>query len=212
MYLEIVNGNVYLKENLHDFNYTKVINKKNRLPYKKFYIYKNKEILKLPNSLKQVKILEVIDNPRIEGTKIAVYIVPHERVSFMIVKPHKSLSLENVLEKAESRPPHRVFAFSFMTSIYLLGVVRFRYSSMKKLNISIGYDKTLNYDWSYLFTKKIRQIFGESTSKILLPIHLGFSKINYQDLLLKYNKSSEINNPIYIKRVTENNLNYYYQF
>lgn len=28
MYLEIVNSNVYLKENLHDFNYTKVINKK----------------------------------------------------------------------------------------------------------------------------------------------------------------------------------------
>lgn len=211
MYLEIVNGNVYLKKGLHDFNYTKVINKKNRLPYKKFYVYKNKEILKLPNSLKQVKILEVIDNPRIDGNKIAVYIDPHERVSFMIVKPHKILSLENVLEKAESTPPHRVFVFSFMKSIYILGVIRFRYSNMKKINISIGYEKTLNYDFSYLFPEKIRQIFSEFTSKIFLPIHLGFSKIPYQDLLLKYNKSSEINNPLYIKSITEDNLNYYYQ-
>lgn len=98
MYLEIINDNIYLKEGMHDFNYIKVINKKNRLPFKKYYVYNNGSILRISNPEETIKILEIVNNPKMEGTKIVVYVDPHERLSFMIAKPHKVLSLENVLD------------------------------------------------------------------------------------------------------------------
>lgn len=211
MYLESINENIYLQGNLHDFNYIKVVNKKSRLPFKKYYIYDNGSILRTSNPEKTIKVLEIINNPKIEGTNVVVYIDPHERVSFMIAKPHKVLPLEKVLEKAESNPPHRIFVFSFKKSIYILGIIRFRYANMKEVNLSVGYDKSLNYKFNYLFSKNIRKKFSEYTNKLFLPFHFGFSKIPFKDLLLKYDNSSEINNPLYIKSVTENNLNYYYQ-
>lgn len=211
MYLETINDSIYLKEGMHDFNYIKVINKKNRLPFKKYYVYNNGSILRISNPEETIKILEIVNNPKIEGTKIVVYVDPHERLSFMIATPHKVLSLENVLEKAESNPPHRIFIISFKKSIYVLGIIRFRYANMKEVNLSVGYDKSLNYKFNYLFSKTVRKKFSEFTNKLFLPFHFGFSKIPSHDLLTKYNKTSEINNPLYIKSVTEDDLNYYYQ-
>ncbi|MEJ7488507.1 CDP-glycerol glycerophosphotransferase family protein [Staphylococcus pettenkoferi] len=211
MYLERFKDNIKLKDGMHDFNFISVINKKKRLPFRKFYIYHNTEIDHYTNEDRKIKILEVTENPKLEGTQIAVYIDPNGNLSFMIFKPHSRLSNEEVLEKAESTPPHRVKTFKFGNSLYVFGVLRFRYANMQTVNLAVGYDKSLTYQFKYLFSKKIRKFFREFTNKFFLPFHIGYAKIPLQDLFTKYNNSSEINNPLYIKSVNNNNLNYYYQ-
>ncbi|MCG1652361.1 CDP-glycerol glycerophosphotransferase family protein [Staphylococcus epidermidis] len=202
---------VVLSNGLHDFNYTKVINKKNRLEFKKFYIYKGEKIVLKENPDKKIKILENIQHPQDTGKRIVIYIDPNGRMSFMIVKEHTVLTLEKVIEKAESKPPHKIVPVSFFNKIIFIGVIRFRYANMQKVNLAIGYDKSLTNKFTYFFPHKIRDLLAEKTNKIALLSHAGYFSINKKDILSKYENSGEINNPIYIKSVTEEGLNYYYQ-
>ncbi|PTK52363.1 CDP-glycerol--glycerophosphate glycerophosphotransferase, partial [Staphylococcus haemolyticus] len=117
---------VSLSNGFHDFNYTKVINKKKRLEFKKFYIYEDGKIVLKNNPEKNVKILENIKHPEDEEKRIVIYIDPNGRLSFMIVKEHKVLTLENVIEKAESNPPHKVIPISYFKKLIFIGVIRFR--------------------------------------------------------------------------------------
>ncbi|MBO0384670.1 MULTISPECIES: CDP-glycerol glycerophosphotransferase family protein [Staphylococcus] len=201
---------VSLSNGFHDFNYTKVINKKKRLEFKKFYIYEDGKIVVKNNPEKNVKILKNIKHPEDEEKRIVIYIDPNGRLSFMIVKEHKVLTLEKVIEKAESNPPHKVIPISFFKKLIFVGVIRFRYANMQKVELAIGYDKSLSNNFTYFFPHKIRDFLAEKTNKLALLAHSGYFSVDKKDILSKYEKSGEINNPVYIKSITEEGLNYYY--
>lgn len=205
--------NILLNEAYSDFNEGRVLNGKRKLLFKKFYIYKNGKICKVKKQNNEdIEILETYDNSaKVENTLVVIYIDPKNRLSFIIIKnDHPKLKREEVIEKAESNPPQKLKVRSIFKRFYIFGVIRFRYANMKKVNIAFGYDKSLNYEFKYLFSQKIRKRLSEVTNKLGLLAHFGYVKINHKDLLNKYVESSEINLPAYIKSTNKDNLNYYY--
>ena len=207
------NGNNYiLKHPYSDANGKKVINNNRRMLFKKFYILKDEKVCILENyELEEITIIEEFDNSeKVPGTKVVIYLDPRNRLSFIIIKEHPILSDEKVIEKAESTPAQKLRIYSLKNSIYIVGVLRFRYANMKQINIALGYDKSLSYKHKYFFPKKIRKMLSETTNKLTLLSQLGYTKISKKELLNKYIETSEINLPAYIKSVTPENLNYYY--
>ncbi|WP_426366274.1 CDP-glycerol glycerophosphotransferase family protein [Mammaliicoccus lentus] len=207
------NGNNYtLKHPYSDANGKKVINNNRRMLFKKFYILKDEKVCILENyELEEITIIEEFDNSeKVPGTKVVIYLDPRNRLSFIIIKEHPILSDEKVIEKAESTPAQKLRIYSLKNTIYIVGVLRFRYANMKQINIALGYDKSLSYEHKYFFPKKIRKMLSETTNKLTLLSQLGYTKISKKELLNKYIETSEINLPAYIKSVTPENLNYYY--
>lgn len=207
------NGNNFiLKYPYSDANGKRVINNNRRMMFKKFYILKDEELcIHEDDNSDEIVILEEFDNSaKVKGTKVVIYLDPRKRLSFIIIKEHPILSDEKVIEKAESNPAQKLKIFSFNNSVYIFGVLRFRYSNMKQINIALGYDKSLTYEHKYLFSEKIRNKLSEVTNKFSLLTQLGYTKINKKELLDKYIETSEINLPAYIKSVTPEGLNYYY--
>lgn len=204
--------NLVLVEGYFDANDIKVTNGKRRLLYKKFYIYKDKQNVYLHKMKEEdIEIQEIHNNDaRKKGTILVIYTDPKGRLSFIIVKRHKRLSLEKVIEKAESVPANRTFTFSTIKNYYIWGVFRNRYNNLKKIDIALGYDKSLKYEFKYIFSSKLRKKYSESTNKILLLLHIGFTKIKKEELLSKYIETSEINLPAFIKTETSEGLNYFY--
>ena len=211
-YIYKLKDNYVLKENYHEANFSSLLNGKKRLPYKKFFIYKEAEIVHVTNPNKEsIHILEIHDNNfRVKGTILVIYIDPRDRLSFIITKRHNRLSLEEVIEKADSSPAQRLFSFTTLKNHYLFGVIRFRYTNMQSVQISLGYDKTLTYEHTYLFPKNIRRLLSEKTNKLLLLTQIGYTRISKKELLNKYMESSEINLPLYIRTQNKSGSSYYY--
>ncbi|WP_147640595.1 hypothetical protein [Mammaliicoccus lentus] len=124
--------------------------------FKKFYILKDEKVCTLENyELEEITIIEEFDNSeKVPGTKVVIYLDPRNRLSFIIIKEHPILSDEKVIEKAESTPAQKLRIYSLKNSIYIVGVLRFRYANMKQINIALGYDKSLSYEHKYFFPKK----------------------------------------------------------
>lgn len=203
--------NLFLKDDYEDYNNRSLLNSKRRMPFKKFYIYRHGEIVTANNKqTDEIEILEKFPNRKIPNTYLVVYFDPIGRLSFMIMKEHTTLPDVKVLEKAESSPPHKIFKFGFIRSLFIFGIIRFRYSNMSNVKVAIGYDKSLNYDFHYILPRFIRKFFSENTNKFAILTQLGFCRIRLKDILYKYEESSEINNPIYIKSQTFDDLHYYY--
>lgn len=204
--------NLVLKDGYFDANDLKITNGKRRLLYKKFYIYDDNSIVNLnKNTEENIEILEVYDNSkRAKDTILAIYIDPRNRLSFIITKRHFKLRLEQVIEKAESNPAHRLRTFATFNHYYITGIIRFRYANMENVSLALGYDKSLSYQHKYIFSEKIRKRFSESTNKLLLLSQWGYTKVLKKDMLEKYIETSEINLPAYIKSTTKDKLNYYY--
>ncbi|MCD8884409.1 CDP-glycerol glycerophosphotransferase family protein [Mammaliicoccus sciuri] len=204
--------NLVLKDGYFDANDLKIANGKRRLIYKKFYIYDDNGIVYLDKSTDEnIEIIEIFDNSkRAKDTILVVYLDPRNRLSFIITKRHFKLRLEEVIEKAESNPAHKLKTFSFLKNYYITGIIRFRYANMDNVSIALGYDKSLSYEHKYIFSEKIRKKFSESTNKLLLLSQWGYTKIIKKDMLEKYIETSEINLPVYIKSTTKDHLNYYY--
>ncbi|WP_235817493.1 CDP-glycerol glycerophosphotransferase family protein [Gracilibacillus timonensis] len=202
---------LFLKDGFGDFNQISLMNGKRRMPFKKFYVYQHDEIVVYPNRVDHhIKILEKHPNPLLKNTFVVLYLDPIGRLSFMIMKRHRSLPDEKVLEKAESTPPHRVFTCGLLANLFIIGAIRFRYANMSEVNIAIGYDKALDYDFKYFLPRFIRKKLAENTNKLVLLSQLGFCRIKLSEVLRKYQDSSEINNPMYIKSLTLDGLSYYY--
>lgn len=161
---------------------------------------------------KNIEILEIHDNSaQSKNTLLVIYLDPKNRLSFIVIKDHHpKLSKEQVIEKAESTPPQKLFIASIFSSFYIFGVIRFKYANMKEVNIALGYDKSLSYKFNYIFPRFIRKRLSEATNKLSLIIHLGYVRIKKRDLLDKYIETSEVNLPIYIKSTNKDNLHYYY--
>ncbi|GEN86922.1 CDP-glycerol glycerophosphotransferase family protein [Oceanobacillus sojae] len=209
--VKVKDNDLFLKDDYEDYNNRSLLNGKRRMPFKKFYIYKNNEIVIENNKQTgEIEILEKLPNKKIPNTYMIIYLDPVGRLSFMIMREHKILPDVKVLEKAESSPPHKILKFSFFRSLFIFGIIRFRYSNMLDVKIAIGYDKSLNYDFKYILPRFLRKIFSENTNKFSLLTQLGFCRVKLKDVLHKYEQSSEINNPIYIKSHTFDDLNYYY--
>src|SRR5699024_8765511 len=138
--------------------------------YKKFYIYNFEGIVRMEKQTEEtIEILEIYNNSnRVDGTILVVYIDPRGRLSFIITKRNARISLEQVIEKAESNPAHKLYTFSTFSHYYIMGIIRFRYTNMERVSIALGYDKSLNYEYQYIFPKRIREKFSESTNKLLL--------------------------------------------
>lgn len=207
------NGNIVLNGEFTDFNNGKVINRKKRMLFKKFYIYKaDQKVIKNKSNNNRIEILEIHENDhRIKESILVVYLDPFNTLSFIIIKKdHPLLTIEERIEKAESNPPQRLKTITFGDNFYILGVIRFKFANMRKTNIAIGYDKTLNLNFNYIFPQKIRDKFSTVTNKLGLITHFGYVKIKKNELLDKYIKSSEINLPLYIKSTNKDNTDYYY--
>ncbi|MEI4790958.1 CDP-glycerol glycerophosphotransferase family protein [Bacillus sp. FJAT-53060] len=207
------NGNIVLNGEFTDFNNGKVINRKKIMLFKKFYIYKtNQKVIKNKKTDNRIEILEIHENDnRIQGTVLVVYLDPLNTLSFIIIKKdHPLLTMEQIIEKAESNPPQRLKTITIGDNFYIFGVIRFKFANMKKIDIAIGYDKALNFNFKYFFSKNTREMFSNVTNKLGLFVHFGYVKIKKQELLDKYIQSSEINLPLYIKSTNKENLDYYY--
>lgn len=212
-YAKRVGKNIVLNNGFTDFNEGTVTNGKRKLLFKKFYIYKDSKIYKLDKKTNEnIEILETYDNSiRSEGTIVVIYLDPRNRLSYIIIKEyHPKLSKEEVIEKAESNPPQKLNIKSLLNNFYIYGVIRFRYANMKRVHVALGYDKSLSYEYKYIFPDNIRKRYSEVTNKLALLIHFGYVKIPKSELLEKYIESSEINLPAYIKSTNKDNLNYYY--
>lgn len=213
LYASNKSGNIVLNEGFTDFNNEKVINRKRRLLFKKFYVFKNEEIFKLEKKTdKEIEILEIHDNPmNSKNTILVIYVDPNNRLSFIIIKKHHpKLSKEQVIEKAESNPPQKLKTISLFNYFYIFGVIRFKYANMENVDIALGYDKSLSYSYIYIFPKKWRKKLAGATNKFSLLFHLGYVKIEKDRLLDKYTDSSEVNLPVYIKTTNHDQLHYYY--
>ncbi len=206
------NDNLVFTDGYFDANDLKIANGKRRMIYKKFYIYNFDGIVRMEKQTEEtIEILEIYNNSnRVDGTILVVYIDPRGRLSFIITKRNARISLEQVIEKAESNPAHKLYTFSTFRHYYIMGIIRFRYTNMERVSIALGYDKSLNYEYQYIFPERIREKFSESTNKLLLLTQVGFAKLRKQDMLKKYIETSEINLPVYIKSLTNQKLNYYY--
>ena len=60
------------------------------------------------------------------------------------------LSREEIIEKAESNPPQKLYVKAFLANFYIFGVMRFRYANMKKVYVALGYDKSLSYEYKII--------------------------------------------------------------
>lgn len=212
-YAFIQDGNIRLKEGFTDFNNEKIINRKRRLLFKKYYVYKDDAVFEMEKKTnKDIEILEIHDNSvRKKNTLLVVYLDPKNRVSFIVIKKqHPKLSKEQIIEKAESTPPQKLFIGAILSNFYIFGVIRFKYTNMKEVSVAFGYDKSLSYPFKYIFPQFIRKKFSESTNKLSLVTHLGYVKIKKSDLLDKYVETSEVNLPTYIESTNKDHLNYYY--
>ncbi|GAB2570779.1 CDP-glycerol glycerophosphotransferase family protein [Gracilibacillus alcaliphilus] len=202
---------LFLKDDLEDFNRISLINSNRRMPFKKFYVYRQGKIVVDANKQNDdIEILEKYPNPFLHNTHVVIYWDPSGRLSFMIMREHRILSDVKVLEKAESTPAHRMFTFGFSTSLYLIGALRFRYANMSEVKLAVGYDKSLAYDFKYFLPRAVRKLAAERTNKLILLTQLGFCRLKLSDVLQKYKDTSEINNPMYIKAKTFDGLYYYY--
>ena len=211
-YVKKKGDNLILNNGFHDANFVKKVNGKKRLPQKKFFIFKDEKIVRINNpSNDHIHILETHDNSnRRKNSLLVIYLDLYNRLSFIIIKPNHNYSLIEIIDKAESTPAQRLISFNFLNAQYILGVIRFRYANMENVNIALGYDKSLNYKFSYIFNEKLRIKNAEKTNNLSLLTHIGFTRIPKKDLLNKYIKSSEINLPVYIKSKNKNNLEYFY--
>lgn len=211
-YVKKTGDNLILNNGFHDANFVKKVNGKKRLPQKKFFIFKNEKIVRMDNPSKNhIHILETHDNSkRRKNSLLVIYLDLYNRLSFIIIKPNPNYSLVEIIDKAESKPAQRLVSFKFLNNQYILGVIRFRYANMEKVDVALGYDKSLNYKFSYLFNNKIRTKNAEKTNNLSLLTHLGVTKISKKDLLNKYIETSEINLPVYIKSKNKNGLEYFY--
>lgn len=204
--------NIKLLNGFTDFNEGQIINGNRKMMFRKSYIYKDSETVFFEKRNSKIEILEVHDNSdKHKDTVLVIYLDPIGRLCFIIIKRHHpTLTMEEVIEKAESYPPQRLTFLCLFKSLYVFGVVRFRYDNFKSMQIAFGYDKSLTYNFKHIFPHKIRKRFGESTNKLSLLLHSGFVKVKKDDLLNKYIISSEINLPAYIKTITVDNLDFYY--
>lgn len=211
-YVKKKGDNLILNNGFHDANFVKKVNGKKRLPQKKFFIFKDEKIVRINNpSNDHIHILETHDNSnRRKNSLLVIYLDLYNRLSFIIIKPNHNYSLIEIIDKAESTPAQRLISFNFLNAQYILGVIRFRYANMENVNIALGYDKSLNYKFSYIFNEKLRIKNAEKTNNLSLLTHIGFTRIPKKDLLNKYIKSSEINLPVYIKSKNKNDLEYFY--
>ncbi|WP_371069555.1 CDP-glycerol glycerophosphotransferase family protein [Sediminibacillus sp. JSM 1682029] len=197
-----------LKSSYCDFSGKKsLLKKKNN---KKYFLYReNGEEIVKTNLHSSMEVIEIIYH---RNKQIIFYSDTKNRVAFIIAKRHKYLTPKKIVDKVEKDPLYRSLAFMFLTTLWFVGVLRFRDNKdIIDIQLSLGYQKSKNYKVVFLFPKSLRNRFSDYTSKLTLLLHAYVVRIPLKDIYRHYLKSSDINIPIFIKVVNED-INYYYNY
>lgn len=195
-----------LKTGYTDFNGSRQILSKKRKYNMKYHIYDKHTSKKI--ILDEVDAMTVLDIIELNDEKIIFYTDSHKKISFIRTK-QKNLSIENIIDKVEKTPMFKNTVFPFLFYFVLFGVMRFRNYTFHESQLSLGYDKSINYKIRFLFPLFIREKFSMKTDKPLLLFHLYWCFIPMKDIYHHYLKTSDINTPIFI-RIINDGINYFY--
>lgn len=202
---------LYFKDGYNDFNNNKLINTKKRKLHRKYFIYSDEQKVKNDNGSNDIALLEMIRVPNSIDRLLLIYSDSKNRISFMIVREDKKKTLIHTIKEAENKPAHRMNFVRVFDSLYLFGVIRHKQDNIKKVDVSLGYEKSLSYPFKYVFPKKLKENkVINKINKLEVLSNLGYSRISLKELLNNYKKTSEINNPIFISSTTNDNITYDY--
>ncbi|WP_176465809.1 CDP-glycerol glycerophosphotransferase family protein [Virgibacillus sp. 7505] len=210
VYSEVSNGSLVFKDGFLDFNGSVNLITRKRSSNKKYYVYDaaGQIITEENDESHNVTIKEIVYH---KGKQVIFYLDKRMRLSFIVTRKHKSLTEEQIIEKAELAPSQRVWSIPLLNMILFIGVLRFRYINIQEYEIALGYDKKHRFPIKYLFSKTIREKNTFNTSKLKLLYHTFFCIIPAKDLERIYIETSSINLPMFL-RIHNDTANYYYPF
>ncbi|WP_100333183.1 CDP-glycerol glycerophosphotransferase family protein [Bacillus alkalisoli] len=201
--------NTHLKfgEGYCDFNGTIHITNRKIKENHKYYVY-NKET-RLPVRVEQKSKMEIVEVVKERKYQVIFYVDSNKRLSFIKAKYHSVLGVDEIVDKIEKTPFYRVSIFSVFQALIFFGVLRFRYYSFEEIDLSFGYNKSVNVKVNFLFPKKIRSKFAMKTNIFALIVHFFWCSVPFKVLLNQYKENSEINVPVFI-RIKNDKYNYYF--
>lgn len=179
-----------------DFNNNKQIITKKRKFNKKYLVY-DKETHK-PIVVDQHNPKELLSVLELEEERVVFYVDNLKRLSFLRTRVD-DVDEYNLLDKVENKPFFRNIVFSFFFAFIFIGVMRFRSYKFEEVNITLGYNKSLNYKVNFLFPESVRKKAGHKTGRLSLLAHIYWVKVPFKDIYHHYLETSDINTPIYIR-------------
>jgi len=210
VYSELSNGALVFKDGFLDFNGSVHLITRKRSSNKKYYVYDaDGQVISEGNDASRGIIIKDIVYHK--GKQVIFYLDKRSRLSFIVTRKHKSLTEEQIIEKAELAPSQRVWSIPLFRMVLFIGVLRFRYTNIQEYDVVLGYDKKYRYPIKYLFSKKMREKHTFNTKKWMLLIHTFFCIIPAKDLERIYVDTSSINLPVFL-RIHNETANYYYPF
>lgn len=196
------------KSGLSNFSGNSYLMNKNMKNNHKYFVY-DKEREKVIHQSEE-SIMSIVDIIKEKNNVFVFYIDSRHRLAF--IKTRKSTlkrNLNDFIGKVELTPFFRFFMLPFFQTFIFFGVIRFRSYTFNQLGLSVGYDKSLSFKMKFLFPERIRSKFSMNTNKLSLLVHFCWCKVHFSDVLDHYHKTSDINNPIFI-RMQNQGSNYYY--
>ncbi|HLR62771.1 MAG TPA: CDP-glycerol glycerophosphotransferase family protein [Lentibacillus sp.] len=200
-------GTLKIKSGYCDFSGKRNLSKKKA--NKKHHIYRH-DTQKIFRDVRfePLELINVIQDGRMQ---IIVYADSNQKVSFIRSKRHKNLSPQQIINKLEMTPMYRTTFLMLFSSVLILGVLRFRNYYFENISLSLGYRKTNNYKVHFLLPENIRKKFSSNTGKLSLLVHACWIRIPLKDIYHLYVNTSEINVPVYV-RTLDQDESYYYNF
>ncbi len=195
-FIDFIDDRPVFAKDYCDFKGNKSIVNRNKKYNMKYYVYSSETGNTILRS--DAEPLTILDIIKTADEKMVFYVDSNNKISFIRTK-QKNISIEKIIDKVEKTPLFKNAIFPLFFYFIFFGVMRFRNYSFDEAQLSLGYDKTINYKLRFFFPAKLRKKFSMNTGMFSLLIHAYVVFIPMRAIYQQYVNTSDINTPVYIR-------------